>query len=95
VIADNMYLSILVEAGLPGLSALLLLNTAILIACYRQARSPDLLKRLCGTWMFAFWCGEIVQMATGDVLTYWRLLPSFFIVLAIAARNDNSLPRPV
>jgi hypothetical protein len=36
--------------------------------------------------MLCFWCGEIVQMASGDLLTYWRVLPVYFFVLALAVR---------
>jgi O-antigen ligase len=89
VVADNMYLSLLIEAGIAGLLALLLLNGAVLWESYRQARSQYPLARLCGTSMFAFWCGELVQMASGDVLTYWRILPVFFAVLAVGARDGH------
>jgi O-antigen ligase len=41
VIADNMYLSMLVETGVIGLAALVLLNVTILRAGYRAARSGD------------------------------------------------------
>jgi O-antigen ligase len=96
VIADNMYLSLLIESGWPGLAALLALSAAILAVSYRQARTAATpVRRFCGTWMFAFWCGEMVQMASGDILTYWRVLPAFFAVLAIAARDENPDPGPV
>ncbi len=35
-------------------------------------------------FMFAFWIGEMVQMFTGDIFTYWRNLILFFTVLAMA-----------
>jgi hypothetical protein len=89
VVADNMYLSLLIETGIVGLMALLLLNVAVLMESYRQARSTFAFTRLCGTSMFAFWCGELVQMASGDVLTYWRILPVFFAVLAAGARDEH------
>jgi hypothetical protein len=38
--------------------------------------------------MFCFWCGQIVQMSSGDILTYWRILPAFFSALAILERED-------
>jgi hypothetical protein len=34
-------------------------------------------------------------MLTGDILTYWRILPLYFWVLAQAVRDANSLNRPV
>ena len=78
VIADNMYLSALVETGVLGLSALLALNATILWTSYRKARQGSFF----GTWMFCFWTGEVFQMLAGDVLTFWRVLPIYFWVLA-------------
>ena len=39
-----------------------------------------------GAWMLCFWCGQMVQMLSSDVLTYWRVLPLYFWVLALAVR---------
>jgi O-antigen ligase len=80
VVADNMYLSLLVETGLAGLAALLWLNVAILRAALRAKES------LFSTWILCFWAGQMVQMASGDLLTYWRVLPVYFFVLALALR---------
>ena len=86
VIADNMYLSLLVETGIAGLAALVWLNIAILRSCRRATRNTDPRRAFCGTWMLCFWAGETVQMASGDILTYWRVLPVYFWVLALAVR---------
>jgi O-antigen ligase len=83
VIADNMYLSLLVETGLLGLAALVALNGAILVTCWRAMRRGSFY----GKWLFCFWAGEMVQMLTGDILTYWRVLPVYFWVLAQAAKD--------
>jgi len=83
VIADNMYLSLLVETGLLGLVALVALNVAILATCYRAMRKGSFY----GKWLFCFWIGEVVQMLTGDILTYWRILPVYFWVLAQATKD--------
>jgi O-antigen ligase len=96
VVADNMYLSLLMETGWPGILALAAVNTAVLLQSYREARyAASELRRFCGIWMFAFWCGEMVQMLSGDILTYWRILPAFFAVLAIGSRDDHSDAGPV
>jgi O-antigen ligase len=87
VVADNMYLSLLVETGIAGLLALLFLNTAILRAAGRAARSVDSRASFCGTWMLCFWAGQTVQMFSGDLLTYWRVLPVYLWVLALAVRR--------
>ena len=99
VIADNMYLSLLVETGIVGLAALLLLNIAILRAGYAAARSRDPEQSFYGAWIFCFWAGQMVQMLSADVLTFWRVLPVYFWVLGMAVRHppdyENPVPRPV
>jgi O-antigen ligase len=80
VVADNQYLGLLVETGVVGLAALVWLNVAILRAALRARES------LFSTWMLCFWAGQVVQMASGDLLTYWRVLPVYFFVLALAVR---------
>jgi O-antigen ligase len=84
VVADNTYLSTLIETGVAGLAALCALHVAILRATYRVARSADRTVAFYGTWAFSFWVGEMVQMSAADLLTYWRLLPVFFFVIGIA-----------
>jgi O-antigen ligase len=84
VIADNTYLSTFIETGIAGLAALCVLHLAILRATFRAARSADPSAAFYGTWAFSFWVGEIVQMGAADLLTYWRLLPVFFFVIAMA-----------
>jgi O-antigen ligase len=83
VIADNTYLSTLIETGAAGLAALLALHAAILRTAYRAARSADATTAFYGSWVFAFWSGEVAQMAAADLLTYWRLLPVFFFVIGL------------
>jgi hypothetical protein len=88
VVGDNQYLSLLVETGVAGLGALIWLNVAIVRAAARARES------LFGTWILCFWAGQMVQMASGDLLTYWRMLPVYFFVLALAvgqtSRSANS-----
>jgi O-antigen ligase/polysaccharide polymerase Wzy-like membrane protein len=80
VVADNMYLSLLVETGVVGVAALVWLNIAILRAAARRSNG------FFGMWMLCFWAGQTVQMASGDLLTYWRVLPVYFWILALALR---------
>ncbi|MGA2185374.1 MAG: O-antigen ligase family protein [Bryobacteraceae bacterium] len=84
IIADNTYLSAFIETGIAGLAALCALHVAILRATYRAARSANRAAAFYGLWAFSFWVGEIVQMGAADLLTYWRLLPVFFFVIAMA-----------
>ena len=94
LIPDNMYLSTLVETGLVGLAAMMLLNGAILAAAYRAARQDNPEGSFCGAWIFCFWCGQLFQMASVDVLTYWRVLPIYFFVLALAVRRPTQSNSP-
>ena len=82
-IGDNTYLTLLAETGILGLAAVVLLNAAILVRAYRAARSADDLRSFCGIWMLCFWSGQAVQMFSADLLTYWRILPVYFFVLAL------------
>jgi O-antigen ligase len=86
IIADNMYLSLLLETGLIGVAAFLMLNWSILRSALRAARSSNASAAFLGLWFFAFWLGELVQMLSGDLLTYWRVLPVYFFVLALSQR---------
>ena len=87
-IGDNTYLTLLAETGIAGLLGVLALNAAILVTAYRAARSSDSLRSFCGAWMLCFWSGQAVQMFSADLLTYWRILPVYFFVLALAARRE-------
>jgi O-Antigen ligase len=92
VIADNMYLSMLVETGVIGLAALAWFNVAILGAARRAARHSSPSASFFGTWIFCFWVGECFQMLSSDLLTYWRVLPVYFLVLAWAVRESSKAP---
>jgi O-antigen ligase len=90
IIADNTYLSLLVETGVVGLFTFLLLNIALLRLALRAARSPKGEASFFGQWMFCFWSGQMVQMLSGDLITYWRVLPIYFWALATAAREGRN-----
>jgi len=86
VIADNTYLGLLVETGFVGLTAFIALNVVILRTAWMARRSSRPQAQFFGEWIFCFWCGEVVQMMSGDLITYWRVLPVYFWVLGTAAR---------
>jgi O-antigen ligase len=90
IIADNTFLSLLVETGLIGLIVFLVLNLEILRTALRAARSAKESASFFGAWIFCFWCGELVQMLSGDLITYWRVLPLYFWALATAAREADA-----
>ena len=87
-IGDNTYLTLLAETGVFGLLAVLALNTAILTVAYHAARSSSAVRSFYGAWILCFWAGQAVQMFSADLLTYWRILPVYFFVLALAAREE-------
>jgi O-antigen ligase len=89
LVADNTWLSLLVETGIVGVVVFAALNVAILRTALRAARSPRGTASFFGAWMFCFWCGEMIQMLTADVITFWRVLPVYFWVLATAARESE------
>jgi hypothetical protein len=60
---------------------------AVLRAAARASHSTDPRTSFCGTWMLCFWAGQAIQMFSGDLLTYWRVLPVYFFVLALAVRG--------
>jgi O-antigen ligase len=93
LVGDNMYLTLLVETGVAGLGALLWLHVEILKSAYKAARHVNPRVSFYGTWVFCFWAGQIFQMLSGDLLTYWRVLPFYFSTLAVAVRaaNDDSI----
>jgi O-antigen ligase len=93
LIADNMYLTILVEAGIFGFLALLFSLGAILRASYQVAWSQDPERAFLGAWIFCFWVGMLFQMLSVDALTYWRVLPVYFLFLGLALR-EGRLPAP-
>jgi hypothetical protein len=86
IIADNAYLSAIAETGLVGFLALLFFLAAVLQTAYRGAKDADPCRSFFGAWSFCFWCGQAAQMFSGDLLTYWRVLPIYLWVLALAAR---------
>ena len=90
-----MYLSLLVETGIVGLAVFMVFNFAVLRSARRAASNLDPQTAFFGRWMFCFWIGEMFQMLSGDLLTYWRVLPIYFWVLAITVRNERSVSRPV
>jgi O-antigen ligase len=85
-VGDNTYLTLLAETGIAGLLAVIALNVAILVYAYRAARSSESVRSFTGAWMLCFWAGQTVQMLSADLLTYWRILPVYFFVLALATR---------
>jgi O-antigen ligase len=87
LIADNGFLSLTFETGLVGLACFLWLNGAVFRSTYRASQKGHSVRAVCAAFMFAFWCGEMIQMVTGDLFTYWRNLVVFFAGLALVLQE--------
>ncbi len=90
ITGDNMYLTLLVETGFLGLIAFGYLVSQIFRVSLRASHSLNPRAAFLGIWMVAFWAGQMIQMLSGDLLTYWRVLPVYFWVLAVAAREADA-----
>ena len=59
-----------------------------------RANDESSIRSVFAAFLFAFWCGEMVQMVTGDLFTYWRNMVVFFAVLALVQEvPEESLSR--
>src|SRR5262245_25172175 len=86
LIADNGFLSLAFETGIIGLAAFLNLNWVIFRSLHRTSQHQNSTIRYYATFMFAFWCGEMVQMMTGDIFTYWRNFIPYVVLIALVQR---------
>ncbi len=87
-IADNTYLDLVIETGVLGLATFIALNLEMLRLSWRAARGTStqaFLARL----FFCFWIGELIQMLSGDLITYWRVLPIYFWTLGVALQSQE------
>ncbi len=92
VIADNTYLSLLIETGIIGLLAFLSWNFEMLRQSLHALRRPICVQSLLATVFFCFWIGEMVQMLSGDLITYWRVLPIYLWALGAGLQSSGSAP---
>jgi len=92
LIADNGFLSLTFEAGIIGLAAFFWLNRVVFSSTLRASRQQNSVRAIGAAFMFAFWCGEMVQMMTGDLFTYWRNMVVFFAALALVQEAPEGAP---
>ncbi len=83
LIVDNGYLSLLFETGILGLATWFLLLLTLLHQLFEVRSHGSQIQNLYASFLFAFWCGQMVQMMTGDILTYWRNLVVYFSMAAV------------
>lgn len=92
LIADNGFLSLAFETGILGLVAFMSLNMAIFRSLHKTSQHRNSTIHLYSTFLFAFWCGEMVQMMTGDIFTYWRNLIVYFLFIGVVQKISRSSP---
>ena len=95
MIADNGYLSLLLETGAIGLGSFLLLSAAIMKTFSRLAREGNDSVAFWSALMLAIWCGELVQLVAVDAYTFWRNMVVLVALMALALnraeRNQKCL----
>lgn len=92
IMGDNNYLTMLAEGGIIGATIWIVWLAVIASGTYRLAR-----KHWLGEYLFAVWLALLVNMATADIMTYWRTLPLFFALLGVGlatAHSKADLSRP-
>jgi len=93
LIADNGFLSAIFETGIIGLIVFLNLNWIIFRSLYKTSQHQNSTVRRYAAFLLAFWCGEMAQMVTGDLFTYWRNLTIYLALMAFVQRLSR--PEPV
>jgi O-antigen ligase len=90
IIADNGYLSLLIETGAVGLAGFLVFSGAILKTFSKLAREGNGPVAFWAASMLAIWCGELVQLLAVDAYTFWR---NMAILMALMALTLNRAER--
>lgn len=87
LITDNGYLSLLLETGIAGLGSFLAFSAVLLRMFLGFARRGWGSVRFMSAFLFAFWCGECVQLLAADALTYWRNIVLFTAIMALTVNQ--------
>ncbi len=72
IITDNGFLNLLLETGILGLGGFLIFLISTLRSFWKLSSSSNPLISFWATILFAFWCGQSVQLLAADAYTYWR-----------------------
>jgi len=83
IITDNGYLNLLLETGLLGLGGFMLFLNSTLKSFWKLSDSPNPLISFWATLLFAFWCGQCVQLMAADAYTYWRNMVVYVSLMAL------------
>ncbi|HEV2352017.1 MAG TPA: O-antigen ligase family protein [Terriglobia bacterium] len=83
IITDNGFLNLLLETGILGLGGFLVFLASSLKSLWKLSRSPNPLISFWAKLLFAFWCGQGVQLMVADAYTYWRNMVVYVSLLAL------------
>ena len=93
IIADNGYLSLLVETGAVGLVGFLTFSAAILKIFSKLARQGTGAVAFWAAVILAIWCGELVQLLAVDAYTFWRNLTVLIALMALTLNQAERMQR--
>jgi O-antigen ligase len=92
IIADNGYLSLLLETGILGLGGFLLFSRSVLATFFKLVRRRRDAVAFWAGVLFAFWCGECIQMLAADAYTYWRTMVVLTALMAFTLNASEVDP---
>lgn len=92
IIVDNGYLSLLIETGIAGLGGFLVFSWSVLATFLKLARERRGAVAFWSAVLFAFWCGECVQMLAADAYTYWRNMVVLTAFMAFTLNAAEAKP---
>lgn len=93
IIADNGYLSLLIETGAVGLAGFLIFSGAILKTFSKLARQESGPVAFWAALMLAIWCGELVQLLAVDAYTFWRNMAILMALMALTLNRAERMQR--
>jgi len=98
IVADNGFLSLLLETGVVGLSGFIAFLMASLGEFWKLSRSRNPQISYWATLLFAFWCGQCVQLLAVDSYTFWRNMVVYLSLMAMvmnwAERREKHARHP-
>lgn len=83
IITDNGFLNLLLETGILGLATFMIFLLSILKTFQRLSRTKNPVISFWATFLFAFWCGQSVQLLAADSYTYWRNMAVYVALMAM------------
>jgi O-antigen ligase len=83
IVADNGFLSLLLETGILGLGGFLVFLNSTFKSFWKLSKSSNPVISFWAALLFAFWCGQCVQLLAADAYTYWRNMVVYVSLMAL------------